>query len=34
MKINDIFKKINEEKFLSLKFNFKRFSNIDNFKKI
>ena len=34
MKINDVFKKMNEEKPSNLKFVFEEFSNIDNFIKI
>ena len=34
MKMNNMFKKMNEEKFLSLKFNFEKFSNINDFVKI
>ena len=34
MKINNIFKNINKKKFSNLKFDFKRFSNINNFVKI
>ena len=34
MKINDVFKKINEKESSSLKSNFERFSNIDNSEKI
>ena len=34
MKMNNMFKKMNEEELSSLKFNFKKFSNIDDFVKV